>query len=85
MSCVYTGTKAVTFYIATAEVGIESLIRGLTSTAYLTKATQAYAKSGNPVVQAQIANYTTTGGAPWTYRTSINVPVNASVTHTFTC
>ncbi|MFL5465672.1 MAG: hypothetical protein ACJ79N_01280 [Gemmatimonadaceae bacterium] len=87
VSCAYTGTKAITFYVGDDEVGTENMIGDATSAAYLTKATDAYppSKRGNPVVQARIANYTASGGALWTYRVAINVPVNASVTHIFTC
>jgi hypothetical protein len=81
-SCVYAGTRAVTFYIATVEVGTQSLARGATSVGYLTKATSEYTTSGNPVVQARIG---AAGSALWTYRTNINVPTNGSVTHTFIC
>jgi len=85
VSCTYAGTKAITFYIAAAEVGTESLLGGATSTGYLTKPSAGYTRAGNPVVQARIANYTPTGGALWTQRTSIKVPAGGSVTHTFTC
>jgi hypothetical protein len=85
VSCLYAGTKNVTFYIATVDVGTETMLAGATSTGYLTKATSAYIQSGNPVVQARVANYTSAGGALWTLRSSLDVPVNGSVTHTFTC
>jgi hypothetical protein len=85
VSCLYTGTKNVTFYIATVEVGTETMVTGATSTGYLTKATAAYTRRGNPVVQARVDNYTPTGGALWTARTSLNVRGNGSVTHTITC
>jgi hypothetical protein len=85
VSCLYAGTKNVTFYIATLDVGTEAMISGATSTGYLTKATSAYTRSGNPVVQARVENYTPTGGALWTARISLKVPVNGSVTHTITC
>jgi hypothetical protein len=85
VSCLYSGTKNVTFYIATLDVGTEAMLPGATSTGYLTKATLAYTRSGNPVVHARVANYTSSGGALWTLRTSLNVPVNGSVTHIITC
>ena len=85
VSCVYSGTKSVTFYIANLEAGTESLPTGATSIGYRTKATSAYTQPGHPVVQARLANYTATGGALWTLRTNINVPVNGSVTYAFTC
>jgi hypothetical protein len=86
VSCAYSGAKSVTFYIATEDVGTQSLTGSATSTGYLTKASASYAKpAGGPVVQARIANYTTTGGALWTLRTSLNVPSNGTVTHTFVC
>ncbi len=85
VSCLYTGTKNVTFYIATLDVGTEAMLAGTTSTGYLTKATLAYTRSGNPVVQARVANYTSNGGALWTTRTAINVPINGSVTHIINC
>lgn len=85
VSCVYSGTKSVTFYIANLEVGTESLVSGATSVGYLTKASAAYSQPGHPVAQARFANMTGSGGALWTYRTNINVPANGSVTHTFTC
>jgi hypothetical protein len=85
VSCLYTASKNVTFYIATLDVGTEAMLPGATSTGYLTKATPAYTRSGNPVVQARVENYTSTGGALWTARTSVNVPVNGSVTHVLTC
>ena len=86
VSCAYSGAKSVTFYIATADVGTQSLAGGATSTGYLTKASGTYATPARgPVVQARIANYTATGGALWTLRTNINVPSNGTVTHTFGC
>ena len=85
VSCVYSGAKSVTFYIETVDMGTQSLTAGATSTGYLTKASATYPKPGGPVVQARIANYTTTGGALWTLRTNINVPSNGTVTHTFVC
>jgi hypothetical protein len=85
VSCLYAGTKSVTFYIATLDVGTEAMLTGTASTAYRTKATIGYPRSGNPVVQARVANYTATGGALWTARSPLNVPVNGSVTHTFGC
>lgn len=85
VSCVYSGTKSVTFYIADLDVGTESLLTGATSVGYLTKATSAYTRSGHPVVQARLANYTATGGALWTTRSNITVPRNGSVTHAVTC
>jgi hypothetical protein len=84
-SCQYTGTRSVTFYIGTIDVGTESMLVGATSTGYLTKSTSAYTRAGNPVVQARIANYTSTGGALWTARHPVNVPVSGAVTHTFIC
>ena len=84
-SCLYAGTKNVTFYIATLDVGTEAMIAGTVSTGYLTKASRSYPRSGNPVVQARIENYTPAGGALWTARRSLNVPPNGSVTHTFSC
>lgn len=85
VSCLYTGTKDVTFYIATLDVGTEAMLAGATSTGYLTKASRAYNRDGNPVVQARIANYTSAGGALWTARTSINVPAGGSATHVISC
>ena len=85
VSCVYSGVKSITFYVDVDAVGTESLTSGATSTAYLTKASSAYQQPGNPVVQARIANYTTSGGSLWTLRTNINVPSNGTVTHTFVC
>ena len=86
VSCVYAGTKSVTFYIGTVDVGTQTLAGGATSTGYPTKASATYAKpAGGPVVQARIDNYTATGGALWTLRTNINVPSNGTVTHTFVC
>ena len=84
-SCAYSGSKDVTFYIAALEVGTQSLATGATSTGYLTKATEAYPRSGHPVVQARLANYTPSGGALWTARNYVNVPTDGSVTYTFTC
>ena len=85
-TCVYSGAKSVTFYIATEDVGTQSLTGGATSTGYLTKASATYATPARgPVVQARIANYTASGGALWTLRTNINVPSNGTVTHTFLC
>jgi hypothetical protein len=83
-SCVFAGTKLVTFYIADVEAGSESLLSGATSLGYLTKATRAYASSGNPVVYAKVANYAGSA-ALWTQRTTITVPANGSVTHTVKC
>lgn len=85
VSCVYSGARSVTFYIANLDVGTESLLSGATSVGYPTKASSAYATTGNPVVQAMVANYTATGGALWTLRTNIVVPANGATTHTFTC
>lgn len=85
VSCVYSGARSVTFYIANVDVGTESLTSGATSVGYLTKASAAYPQTGNPVVQAMIANYTATGGALWTLRTNIIIPANGAITHTFTC
>lgn len=85
VSCVYSGTKSVTFYIDNVEAGTELLLTGATSIGYLTKATSAYTQPGHPVVQARLANYTATGGALWTLRANINVPANGSVTYAFTC
>lgn len=85
ISCLYTGSKDVTFYIATVEAGTEGMIAGATSSGYLTKPSRAYSRSGNPVVQARVANYTSTGGALWTARVSLNVPSGGSVTHVLTC
>jgi hypothetical protein len=85
VSCQYAGTKNVTFYIATLEVGTDAMIAGTASTGYLTKASSAYPRAGNPVVQARVENYTPTGGALWTARTSLNVPDGGSVTHIVTC
>jgi hypothetical protein len=85
VTCTYSGNRDVTFFIAGDSVGMQALAGGATSTGYLTKATSQYARGGNPVVQARIANYTSTGGALWTFRTNIVVPGNSSVTHSFTC
>jgi hypothetical protein len=86
VSCAYSGAKSVTFYIATVDVGTQSLAGGATSTGYLTKPSATYATPARgPVVQARIANYTATGGALWTLRTNINIPSNGTVTHTFVC
>jgi hypothetical protein len=85
VTCTYTGTRNVTFYIAGDSVGMQALAGGVTSNGYLTKASGAYSRPGNPVVHARIANYTPTGGALWTLRTNIVVPANGSVTHSFTC
>jgi hypothetical protein len=85
VTCTYSGNRNVTFYIAGDSVGMQALAGGATSNSYLTKATSEYKSAGNPVVQARIANYTSTGGALWTFRTNIVVPANGSVTHSFTC
>ena len=85
VSCAYTGTKSVTFYIATVDVGTETISTGTTSAAYLTKPSVAYPRAGQPVVQARIANYTSSGGALWTARYPVNVPANGTVTHIFGC
>jgi hypothetical protein len=83
-SCTYSGTKSVTFYIADVEAGTESLLSGATSLGYLTKATNAYASAGNPIVHAKLANYTGSASL-WTQRTTITVPANGSVTHIVKC
>lgn len=85
VTCTYTGSRDVTFYIAGDSVGMQALAGGATATGYLTKATNSYTRPGNPVVQARISNYASTGGALWTFRTNIVVPANGSVTHSFTC
>jgi hypothetical protein len=84
-SCTWSGTRAVTFYIANDSVGIESLSRGQTSKGYLTKASSAYKTPGSPVIQARIENYTPAGSALWTHRDNINIPENGNATHAFTC
>ncbi|HJP85885.1 MAG TPA: hypothetical protein VJ852_07850 [Gemmatimonadaceae bacterium] len=85
VSCVYTVSKSVTFYIAGVEMGTESLASGATSTAYLTKLSANYAKRGNPVVRARIAGYTATGGALWTLPANIEVTADVPVTHLVVC
>lgn len=85
VSCVYPGSKNVTFFIAGDSVGIQSLAAGATATGYRTKPSSSYTSPGNPIVQARVASYTATGGALWTYRSNIVVPANGSVTHSFTC
>jgi hypothetical protein len=85
VTCTYSGSRDVTFYIAGDSVGMQALAGGATATGYLTKASSSYSRPGNPVVQARIANYTSSGGALWTFRKNIVVPANGSVTHSFTC
>jgi hypothetical protein len=81
-TCAYTGTRVVTFFIAGDSVGAELLASGATSRGYLTKATSEYETGNNPAVQARFG---IPGSALWTYNSIINVPVNGSVTHVFTC
>lgn len=86
LSCDYHGSKDVTFFINGVEAGTESIAAGVSSLAYLTQASAAYAfPERNPVVSARVANYTATGGALWTLRTNIKVIENQSMTHSFDC
>ena len=86
LSCKYTGSRNVTFYIATTEAGTESLAGDATSAAYLTKPSARYAEpERNPVVWARIANYTPEGNALWTHASNINVTLGEPVTYTVIC
>lgn len=85
LTCTYTGSKNVTFYIATEEAGTESMATGVASAGYRTNASASYPKPGNPIVQARIANYTKSGGALWTNIAHVKVMPNESVTQTFGC